>query len=84
MIDFIKKTTFEATAKLDTLREILCYIQKGLGDKYGGQWYCMAYSMGAFPMKRIKGYFIEFLLLDIKFTIFQINDWIVCKKKLFI
>ena len=74
MVLFVKRVTFAAIEKFEVLSEILLDIQNKLGKEYGGHWYCMAYSMGAFPLRKIKGFFIEFELFDINFTIFESNN----------
>ena len=71
---FIKREIFTAIERFDTLSDILKYLQNKLGKEYGGQWFCLGFSMGAFPLTKIKSDFIEFQLLNIKFTIFRAID----------
>ena len=72
MISDVKKITFSAIEKSDTLTEMSSELKKQLAKRYPGKWQCFVFTyFGVFGIEHTCGSFISFDLDSITVTLFQ-------------
>jgi hypothetical protein len=69
----IKKMTINSIKTNDRLSNICSTIRDLLTEKFKGEWHCIGYKQnyGGYSVRHLKGKFIEFIIADLKFILFQ-------------
>jgi hypothetical protein len=72
MITDLKRITFSAIEKCETLTEISSEIKSQMESRYEGQWNCFIFSFfGNFAVSRVVGKYITYELAELTITVFQ-------------
>jgi len=72
MISDLKRITFSAVEKAETLTGISSDIKNQMESKYGGHWQCFIFSyFGNFGIHHSVGNYISFELAELTITVFQ-------------
>jgi hypothetical protein len=72
MITDLKRITFSAIEKSETLTEISSDLKNQMESKYGGQWNCFIFSFfGNLAVSRVIGKYITYELAELTITLFQ-------------
>jgi hypothetical protein len=78
MITDLKRITFSAIEKSETLTEISSDIKNQMESRHGGQWNCFIFSFfGNFAVSRVIGKYITYELAELTITVFQATNEII-------